>query len=178
MRVNGEGMSAKRDHKEMEKRRLRAAKLFDKGYSSSEVAQRLGVARQVGHRWKQAWEAGGSSALSSKGKAGRKPKIDTASRQQIHEALVAGPRSQGYRTELWTLPRVRALIHKLTGVRYHEGHVWRVLGSLGFSCQRPERRAVERDEKAIKTWKRKIWPALKKTPPASAEPSSMSMKAG
>ena len=170
-------MSTQRDHKEMEKRRLRAAKLFGKGYSSSEVAQRLGVARQVSHRWKLAWEAGGSAALSSKGNAGRKPKIDTAARQQIYAALLEGPRSQGYRTELWTLPRVRALIHKLTGVRYHEGHVWRVLGSLGFSCQRPERRALERDEKAIKTWKRKTWPALKKTPPASVEPLSLLMKA-
>jgi len=170
-------MSMKRDHKEMEKRRLRAAKLFDKGYSSSEVARRLGVVRQVSHRWKQAWEAGGSTALTSKGKAGRKPQIDAKACQQITAALVAGPGSQGHRTELWTLPRVRVLIHKLTGVLYHEGHVWRVLGSLGFSCQRPERRAIERDEKAIKTWKRKTWPSLKKTPRSSVAPSSLLMKA-
>jgi transposase len=170
-------MSVKRDHKKMEKRRLRAAKLFDKGYSSSEVAQRLGVVRQVSHRWKQAWGSGGSTALTSKGKAGRKPKIDAKARQQITAALIAGPSGQGHRTELWTLPRVRLLIHKLAGVRYHEGHVWRVLGSLGFSCQRPERRAIERDEKAIKTWKRKTWPALKKTQRASVEPLSLLMKA-
>lgn len=170
-------MSLKRDHKEMEKRRLRAAKLFDKGYSSAEVAQRLGVVRQVGHRWKQAWEAGGSAALTSKGKAGRKSKLDAKACAQIKAALIAGPGSQGHRTELWTLPRVRVLIQRLTGVRYHEGHVWRVLGALGFSCQRPERRAIECDEKAIKTWQRKTWPALKKTPRNSGAPSSMLMKA-
>jgi transposase len=170
-------MSLKRDHKQMEQRRLRAAKLFDRGYSSSEVAGRLGVVRQVSHRWKQAWAAGGSPALASKGKAGRKSKIDANAGRQITAALLAGPGRQGHRTELWTLPRVRVLIHKLTGVRYHEGHVWRVLGALGFSCQRPERRAVERDEKAIRTWQRKTWPALKKTPRSSAEPSSLLMKA-
>ena len=163
-------MSLKRDHKELERRRLRAAKLFDQGYSSSEVAHRLGVVRQVSHRWKQAWETGGITALTSKGQAGPKARIDAKAGRQITAALLAGPGSQGHRTELWTLPRVRVLIHQLTGVRYHEGHVWRVLGALGFSCQRPERRAVERDEKAIRTWRRKTWPSLKQTPRGSAEP--------
>jgi transposase len=163
-------MGLKRDHKDMEKRRLRAANLFDNGLSSSEVAKRLGVVRQVSHRWKQTWENGGVKALASKGKAGRKPKINAKARQKITEALLAGPSSQGHRTELWTLPRVRVLIQKLTGVRYHQGHVWRVLGTLGFSCQRPERRAIERDEKAIRTWQRKTWPTLKKTLQISAEP--------
>jgi transposase len=165
-------MSKRRDHHEMEKRRLRSARLFEKGYSSAEVARRLGVARQVGHRWKQSWEEGGKAALASKGRAGRKSRMDAAAGQRVVEALLRGPKSQGYKTELWTLPRVRALIHKVTGVRYHAGHVWRVLGALGFSCQRPERRALERDEKAIGTWKRKAWPTLKKTRNASGASSS------
>jgi hypothetical protein len=54
------------------------------------------------------------------------------------------------------------LIEKLTAVRCHEGHVRRVLGKLGFSCQRPERRAVERDDKQVRRWRRKVWPGLKK----------------
>jgi transposase len=72
--------------------------------------------------------------------------------------------AQGYQTQLWTLPRVAALIEKLTGVRYHPGHVWRVLGSIGFSCQRPERRAIERDEPAIRRWKQVGWKKIKKKP--------------
>ena len=82
------------------------------------------------------------------------------------QALLAGPAAHGYKTVLWTLPRVAALIEKLTGVRYHPGHVWRLLGASGFSCQRPERRALERDEKAIRHWQRVQWPALKKRPAA------------
>ena len=156
----------------MEKRRLRSARLFEKGSSSAEVARRLGVARQVSHRWKQAWEAGGQAALASKGKAGRKSKMDAAAGQRVIEALLSGPQSQGYKTELWTRPRVSALIDKVAGVRYHAGHVWRVLGALGFSCQRPERRALERAEKAIGTWRRKTWPTLKKRPGASGASSS------
>jgi transposase len=171
------GMSKTRDHTEMEKRRNKAAVLFKKGQSAPEVARHFGVARQVAYRWKDAWEKGGKDALSSKGAAGRKPKLTAEQMQQVTAALLAGPAAQGYKTDLWTLPRVAALIEELTGVRYHPGHVWRMMGASGFSCQRPERRAVERDEKAIRRWKRTEWPALKKRPSSKVEPSSSSMKA-
>jgi transposase len=166
-------MSKTRDHAEMEKRRRKAAALFDKSYSAPDVARRLGVARQVAYRWKNAWEQGGSVALKSKGPAGRKPKLTPSQTAQVTEALLAGPAAQGYKTDLWTLPRVAALIKDLTGVRYHPGHVWRLLGASGFSCQRPERRAVERDPKAIRRWRRVTWPDLKKKPAGRGGPSSL-----
>jgi transposase len=146
----------------MEKRRLRAARLFDQNVPVPEVVRRLGIARQVAYRWHQTWQAGGEAALASKGSAGPKARLSSGQIEQITDALLAGPSAQGYKTQLWTLPRVAALIESLTGVRYHPGHVWRVLGNLGFSCQRPERRAMERDEEAIRQWKRVKWPALKK----------------
>jgi transposase len=161
-------MSKTRDHAEMEKRRKKAGTLFAKGHSAPEVARRLGVARQVAYRWKNAWENGGSGALKSKGPAGRKPKLTVEQTQQVTEALLAGPGAQGYKTDLWTLPRVAALIEDLTGVCYHPGHVWRLLGASGFSCQRPERRAVERNPKAVRRWQRVAWPDLKKSPSADA----------
>jgi transposase len=76
--------------------------------------------------------------------------------------LERGPQAHGYHTELWTLQRIADLIRKLFGVRYHPGHVHRLLGALGFSCQKPEVRAKERDEAAIQRWLREDWPALKK----------------
>jgi transposase len=155
-------MSKTRDHAAMEKRRHQAAKLFAKEYSAPEVARRLGVARQVAYRWKSAWEHGGPSALASKGPAGRKSRLTAEQTRQVTEALLAGPAAVGYKTALWTLPRVAGIIEDLTGVRYHPGHVWRLLGASGFSGQRPERRAMERDETAIRRWKRVTWPALKK----------------
>lgn len=160
-------MSKTRDHAKLEKRRLQAGKLFAKDYSAAEVARRLGVARQVAYRWKDAWVEGGQAALASKGPAGAKPKLTTAQTQKVTQALLAGPLAQGYKTNLWTLPRVALLIKDLTGVSYHPGHVWRLLGASGFSCQRPERRAVERNEKAIRKWQRVEWPALKKSTPTA-----------
>lgn len=170
-------MAQTRDHGELEKRRHQAGKLFNKEYSAPEVARRLGVARQVAYRWKYAWQQGGRAALASKGPAGRKSKLTAEQTQTIIQALLAGPGARGYKTALWTLPRVAMLIEELTGVTYHPGHVWRLLGASGFSCQRPERRAVERDEPAIRRWKRVDWPALKKRPAGSGVLSSSSTKA-
>jgi transposase len=167
-----------RDHAAMEKRRKKAGKLFAKEYSAPDVARRLGVARQVAYRWKNVWDQGGCQALASKGPAGPKAKLTVEQTRQVTEALLAGPVAQGYKTALWTLPRVASLIEDLTGVGYHPGHVWRLLGASGFSCQRPERRAVERDEKAIRRWRRTDWPALKKRPGNKGEPLSLLTKAG
>jgi transposase len=171
-------MAKTRDHAALEKRRQQAAKLFSKDCSAPEVARRLKVARQVAYRWKDLWEQGGRAALASKGPAGRKSKLSAAQTQKVTQALLAGPSKQGDKTDLWTLPRVAALIKELTGVAYHPGHVWRLLGASGFSCQRPERRASERDEKAIRRWQRVEWPAIKKKPAGSGAPSYSSTKAG
>lgn len=162
-------MAKKRDHAQLEKRRRRAAQMFERNVPVPEVVRRLGVARQVAYRWQASWQAGGEAALASKGAAGPKSKLTAAQTQQIVDALLKGPAAQGYKTQLWTLPRMALLIEDLTGVRYHPGHVWRLLGNLGFSCQRPERRAIERDEAAIGQWKRVKWPALKKS--AAARPA-------
>ena len=155
-------MSKTRDHAKLEKRRLQAGQLFAKGFSAAEVARRVGGARQVAYRWKAAWAQGGQAAWASKGPAGPKPKLTVKQTQRVVKALLAGPLAQGYKTALWTLPRVALLIKELTGVDYHPGPVGRLLGASGFSCQRPERRALERDDQAIGRWKREVWPTLKK----------------
>src|SRR2546422_8168140 len=95
----------------------------------------------------------------------------------IEQALRAGPRVYGFSTDLWTLPRVAAVIERLTRVRHHPEHVWRILRGLIWSLQRPARRARERDESAIAQRKTLRWTQLKKTPAASAPGSSSKTKA-
>lgn len=169
-------MSKQRDHQRMEKRRLKAAKLFNQGKGPSEVARLLKVRRQSAHDWQQQWQVGGIPALRSKGAAGPKSKLSPAQRTDLVAALVEGPQAHGHVTAVWTLPRVAKLIERRTGQSYHPGHVWRLLRGLGFSCQRPTRRAIERDEAGIAHWKRVEWPRLKKKPGAKAEPSSSSTR--
>lgn len=157
----------------MEQRRLKAVRLFAQERSDADIARHLNITRQSVGRWRIKWNNGGIKALKSKGPAGAKPRITLEQTDKVMAALKAGPLTAGYHTDVWTLPRVATLVQQLTGECYHSGHCWHLLRRLGFSCQRPTRRAIERDEKEIAGWKRSKWPALKKRPVAKAEPSSL-----
>lgn len=156
----------RRDFQALENRRKQAAKLFRAGEILASVARALKVSRQSVSRWYQQWRQGGATALQGAGRAGRKPKLDPQQRRRVEWALRQGARSHGFGTDLWTLPRVAVVIERVTGVRYHPGHVWRILGAMGWSLQRPARRARERDEEAVRQWIRQRWPGVKKTPGA------------
>jgi transposase len=162
----------------MEARRLQAARLFARGESQAAVAKALGVTRVSAHGWFHAWKAKGRAGLKGAGRVGRKPRLSPAQLAEVERAIRAGPAAHGFPTEVWTLPRVATVIERLTDVRHHPGHVWRVLRGLGWSVQRPTQQARERDERAIDTWKRRRWVQLKKTPGAATRGSSSRMKAG
>jgi transposase len=155
-----------RDFDAMEDRRKRAGKLFARGAAQVDVAHELGVSRQSVSRWHADFERGGNAALRGARRAGRKPKLSPSDLRRVERALLRGARANGYPTELWTLPRITEVIEMLTGVTYHPGHVWRLMGQLGWSPQRPQRLARERDDEAIATWVRERWPVVKKMPDA------------
>ena len=168
---------ARRDFEGLERRRLQAARLFEEGESQATVAQRLGVTRTTAMRWARAWERSGRAGLRGAGRAGRKPRLSATQLRSIEKALLAGPLAHGYRTELWTLARIGEVIERVAGVRYHPGHVWRVLHGLGWSLQKPTTRARKRNEEAIAHWVRETWPRVKKTPHAATPRSSSSTRA-
>jgi transposase len=122
--------------------------------------------------------ANGRGALRKAKRTGRPPRLTDAEKKHLVEALEAGALAQGYATDLWTLARGAKLIAKISGKRYSESGVWRLLKGLNFSCQRPSGRASKRDEAAIRQWKKKRWPALKKTAREKAEQSSSSTSPG
>jgi len=101
-------------------------------------------------------------ALRPKPAPGRPPMLTPRQQRRLLQLLVKGPLSEGHATDLWTLPRIATLIGKHFGTRYHPGHVWRVMRGLGWTCQKPERRALQRDENAIARWKTRAWPRIKK----------------
>jgi transposase len=168
----------RRDFAAMEARRMQAADLFQKHVSQAEIARQLGVAHQTVSDWHEKWRAGGRRALRSAGRAGRLPKVGEADLQRVDRALRKGPRTHGYPTDLWTLARVAEVIEKVTGVHYHPGHVWRLLRQMGWSRQRPARKAMERDDAAIERWVNERWPRVKKTPGPGGPGSSSKTRAG
>ena len=174
----GHPAGVKRDFRAMEQRRLKAAQLLERGVSKAEVARQLGVHRQSVERWAKQLAKHGRGGLRHPGRAGRKPRLSPAQLKRMERALKRGPEALGYATSLWTLDRVAELIEQECGVRYHPGHVWRILRQLEWSCQRPTGRARERDEPKIQHWKKVRWPKVEKTPPARGERSSFSTRAG
>lgn len=154
----------KRDFEALQQRRLNAARFFEQGLGPAEVARRCGVSCQSATRWETAWLAGGKNALRKAEKAGRPARIQPRQIEELKSTLKQGPGASGFATELWTAERVAQVIQRRFGVKYHPDHVCRLLGQMGWSCQRPTTRALQRDEAAIGQWKRSQWPRLKKKP--------------
>lgn len=149
---------------ELEHRRRRAVQLLNEGFPPVEVARRVGVDRRSVRRWNAVHRKEGVKGLKAKPAPGRPPRLDAPTTAKLESALLAGAQAAGFPTDLWTCPRVVALIHDRFGVRYHPDHVCRLLHRLGWTPQKPQRRAVERDEERIQTWVKREWPRIKKKP--------------
>jgi transposase len=149
---------------QLEARRHRAIALLRAGKTYQSVAATLNASISSVVRWAQSFRKGGKAALRPKPTPGRPPRLTAAQKRKLRNLLERGARAAGYSTDLWTLPRIAKLIQKHFGVRYHPGHVWRIMLSLEWTWQKPERRAVQRDEEAIARWKRHTWPRIKKSP--------------
>jgi len=146
----------------IEARRRHALRLLDKGYSLNQVGRLLGCAPSSVQRWRDARVRGGEEALRVRFSPGRPARLTPASKKRLSRILLKGPLAHGFRTDLWTLRRIREVILQTLGVRYHVSHVARLMHDLKWSCQKPERRALERDESEIERWKRQEWPRIKK----------------
>ena len=149
---------------QLEARRHRAVALLRSGKTYQSVAATLNSSISSVVRWIQSFRQGGKEALRPKPTPGRPPLLSQSQKRKLLRLLERGPLAAGYTTQLWTLPRISRLIEKHFGIRYHPGHVWRVMLSLEWTWQKPERRATQRDEEAIARWKEYEWPRIKKSP--------------
>jgi transposase len=158
----------------LQRRRMRAGRMLRDGVAQAEVARRVSVTRTTVSEWNAQLQEGGLGALKSR-RRGRPAGLQEAQRRELMRALKSGALAEGFATDLWTLPRVGELIKRRFARSYSESQVWRILVALGFSCQRPSGRALERNESVIQRWKQTRWPVLKKTLRNKAESSSSSM---
>jgi transposase len=162
--------AAQQERDRLQARRLRAAELFAAGVRQAQVARQLGVSTQAVSVWHARWQCGGPEALHSRGPSGPPPRLSDAELAIVEQALLEGATANGFMGELWTLERIALVIERIAGVRYHPAWVWALLHHrLGWTVQRPKRRADERDQAAIDRWVKERWPAIKQTP-NGAEP--------
>jgi transposase len=161
---------------ELQRRRERALALLKEGVAPVDVANRVGVDRRSVRRWKAAFRDAGAHGIAARPAPGRPCALTAQHKRRLEQWLLKGARACGFPTDLWTCARVAQVIRDRLGVDYHVDHVGRVLHALGWSPQKPVRRAIERDEAAIARWIREDWARIKKTPPAGARRSSSSTK--
>lgn len=146
---------------QLEQRRHRAIRLLQKGLSMAGVAKEVGASISSVFRWQHAFQKSGSKGLECVPATGRPPKLSPRQKKKVIGLLLRGPVAFGYSTDLWTTRRVAEMIGREFRIDYHPNHIWRVLMGLGWSCQKPERRARERDEATIEDWRKVRWPAIK-----------------
>jgi len=151
----------------LEKRRQRAIELSGEGKQTVEIAHIVGATRRTVRRWKALFRQQGTKGLRARPAPGRPVRLSHGQLRQLEQALLKGAGAFGYDSDLWTCPRIAEVIRRKFGVRYHVDHVGRLLHSLGWSPQRPQRRAVERDEQKVRTWIKGTWTFIKKNGSAS-----------
>lgn len=145
-----------------EKRRFKAAKFFKNNIPQAEIARKLKVTPAAVNYWHIDWKKHGRQGLKSKGHPGFQSRLADDKRLIFKQAVLKGPLEYGFETNFWTLSRLSAVMKKTTGIKFGHDRTWRIVRGLGFTCQKPQVRAAERDEAAIKIWREKRLPGLKK----------------
>jgi transposase len=138
--------------------------------SQSEVARKLSTTYKSVHLWCNARRNLGLGGLSAKPAPGRRCRLSPRQKEDLVVQLLKGARAHRFETDLWTLPRIRKLIRRLYGVRYHPGHMANFMKRLGFSHQKPQGRPVERNDETIRHWIQHDWPRIKKSPEKARPP--------
>jgi transposase len=162
-------MRKKGSPEEWELRRNIAANMLEQGHEPKVVAAAVGVAAQTVRRWDRVRRAGGRAALRSRKPPGRQSRLNDERRAKLRELLLKSPEELGFAGRyLWTQQLIADLIAREFDVTYHHDRIGRILKRIGFTHQKPARRARERDEQKIQRWRSEVWPDLLKKVPSAA----------
>jgi transposase len=145
---------------QLAKRRTKAMKLLRRGKSVREISQQMGVTERCVRYWRE--DASHAKTKKRGNPPGRPSRLSSKQLARLEKELHKGAYAQGYAEDYWTLDRIGRLIWDQFAVRYHPSAVWHIMKRLGWSCQRPQRRSLARNEEAIQRWKRYVWPRIKK----------------
>lgn len=149
---------------------MRGWELYESGWQQKEIAEALGVAESTVSEWVQKGKTGGIAALRNQPGRGRKPKLSENQRKELPELLQRGAEAYGFHGEVWTNPRIAQVIHREFGISYHPAHVSRIMDKLGWTPQKPIRRAKQRNEEDVQAWWNERLPELEKKPVSKGKP--------
>jgi|SRR5579871_1500623 len=145
-----------------EARRRQAWELKQQGWRQKDIAQALGMSEGAVSQWFKRVAQEGEASLASQPPPGPSSKLREEQRQPIPQLLAQGAEAHGFRADVWTSGRIRDVIARQFGVRYHRDHVRKLLRDMDLSYQQPIERATQRDEERIAAWAGERWPQIKK----------------
>ena len=162
---------------QLEERRHAAAKLFKAGeLSQAQIARELEVSQASISKWHTTWLESGTAALNAKPHPGPGRSITHEDEQKLLEAVRQGPLAWGFTTDRWTSQRIAFVCQRVLGIKYHPDHIRKLMRALGHSPQKPQKKALERNEAAIQTWLETTQPELVKRGRRRARRSSTAMR--
>lgn len=163
-------MRRKGSNEQLAEQRARGLALLVRGKKPKEVAEILGVRRRSVNRWEH--ESRQPRKKRAARPVGRPRKLSEQQVKRLEKALDKGAYAFGYAGHYWTLDRIAQVIWQLFEVRYDTSSVWHVMRRMGWSSQRPQRQALQRDDEAIEQWKEEELPKIKKVSPTGRYPRS------
>lgn len=148
-------------HEVLEHYRFRAIELHKEGRKVNDIADFFGIHRGSVSRWITTYNHRGKKALKSRKADGRPCKLNREDIHQIILTLKKNPQDCGFDTPLWDCKRVQQIVQKKCGKEIHQTSIMRWLKRLNFTYQKPARRALEQDKRAVKRWLSEEWPKIK-----------------
>lgn len=152
----------KLDRKTQEALRIRAVNRVKSGVSPEQVASTLGINRTTIYDWLAKHRDGGLSSLKRRPATGRPPKLNSRMIRWIYDTItLKNPQQLKFEFALWTREMIQAAIYKKFGIKLSLPSIGRLLSQLGFTCQKPLYKAIQKDESLVKEWLKKVFPKIK-----------------
>ena len=142
--------------------RIHAVLLSHDQYTSGEIASTLQVHRSGVSEWLKIYADQGIDGLMEGRRSGRPSFLSDLDKLLLCDIIDSGPISYGYVSGLWTSIRIADVIMAEFGIRYHPGHVRKLLQDFGFSVQSPKRVLARADKEKQAKWQTATYPNIKK----------------
>lgn len=144
--------------------RLHAVILSIDGYAPGNITKILKANRTSIPEWIGKWNKYGLKGLLEGHRSGREPELSIDDKKILHDIIESGPIAYGLNTGVWTSPIITDVIEEEFDIKYHPGHVRKILKKIGISFQQPTYKLANADPVKKNKWIRYTFPNLKKTP--------------
>jgi transposase len=165
-----------KDGAERVSKRIHSVLLNSDGHTSGEIATLLSVSREKVSEWLKIYDQQGFDGLKEGKRSGRPNFLTDLQKVLLCDIIDSGPVAYGLMTGIWTSTTIAEIIEWEFEVKYHPGHVRKLMRDFGFSVQSPKRLLAAADKEKRERWLSETYPNIKKKPGQKARGSYLKTK--